>query len=60
VPNQAIFSDGSSDWVLVRKGRDLEKREIELGLRGANRSQIVSGLDPDAEIALFPPGETSS
>jgi len=60
VPNQAIFSDGSSDWVLVRKGRILEKQEIELGLRGANRSQIISGLDQDAEIALFPPGETNT
>jgi len=55
VPNQAIFSDGSGDWVLLRKGGNLEKQEIELGLRGANRSQIVSGLEKDARIALFPP-----
>ncbi|GMR15623.1 MAG: efflux RND transporter periplasmic adaptor subunit [Gammaproteobacteria bacterium] len=60
VPNQAIFSDSSGDWVLIRKGRDLEKQEIELGLRGANRSQIISGLEKNAEIALFPPGENSS
>jgi len=58
VPNQAIFSDGSGDWVLLRKGSDLEKQEIELGLRGANRSQIVSGLEKDAKIALFPPAES--
>ena len=58
VPNQAIFSDGSGDWVLLRKGGDLEKQEIELGLRGANRSQIVSGLEKDAKIALFPPAES--
>jgi multidrug efflux pump subunit AcrA (membrane-fusion protein) len=55
VPNQAIFSDGSGDWVLVRKGGDLVKQEIQLGLRGANRSQIISGLEKDSKIALFPP-----
>jgi HlyD family secretion protein len=58
VPNQAIFSDGSGDWVLLRKGGGLEKQEIELGLRGANRSQIISGLEKDAKIALFPPAES--
>jgi len=55
VPNQAVFSDASGDWVLVREGRDLVRQEIQLGLRGANRSQILSGLEDDAEIALFPP-----
>ena len=59
VPNQAIFSDGSGDWVLLRKGGNLEKQEIELGLRGANRSQIVSGLEKDARVALFPPAEST-
>jgi len=60
VPNQAVFSDGNGDWVLLRKGGKLEKREIELGLRGANRSQIISGLDKDAKIALYPPTESTS
>jgi HlyD family secretion protein len=59
VPNQAIFTDSNGDWVLLRKGRDLEKQEIELGLRGANRSQVVSGLEKGAEIALFPPADSS-
>jgi multidrug efflux pump subunit AcrA (membrane-fusion protein) len=60
VPNQAVFSDGNGDWVLVRKGGDLVKQEIQLGLRGANRSQIISGLKKDSKIALFPPtGENS-
>ncbi len=58
VPNQAIFSDGSGDWVLMRKGRSLVKKEITLGLRGANRSQVVSGLARDAEIALSPPADS--
>ena len=59
VPNQAIFSDGSDDWVLLRKGGNLEKKEIELGLRGANRSQVISGLKKGAKIALFPPAEST-
>jgi len=59
VPNQSVFSDGDGDWVLVRKGGDLVRQEIQLGLRGANRSQIVSGLESDAVIALFPPLDTA-
>jgi len=57
IPNQAVFSDGSGDWVLVSEGRRLVRREIQLGLRGANRSQIISGLEGDDKIALFPPPE---
>ena len=59
IPNQAIFSDGSGDWVFVREGGDLVRREIQLGLRGANRSQILSGLEKDAEIALYLPGDST-
>jgi len=59
IPNQAIFSDGNGEWVLLRKGKNLEKQEIELGLRGANRSQIISGLEKGAKIALFPPAEST-
>ena len=60
IPNQAIFSDNSGDWVLLRKGAELERQEVELGQRGANRSQIISGLQQDSEIALFPPAEGST
>jgi multidrug efflux pump subunit AcrA (membrane-fusion protein) len=59
IPNQAIFSDGSGDWVFVRKGRNLVRREIQLGLRGANRSQILSGLEKNAEVALYLPGDST-
>ena len=59
IPNQAIFSDGSGDWVFVRKGRKLVRREIQLGLRGSNRSQILSGLEKDAKIALYQPGDST-
>lgn len=59
IPNQTIFSDGSGDWVFVRKGRNLVRREIQLGLRGANRSQILSGLEKGTEVALYLPGEST-
>jgi multidrug efflux pump subunit AcrA (membrane-fusion protein) len=55
VPNQALFQDDSGDWVLLRDGRDLKKQPVTLGLRGANRSQIVTGLNTGDEIALYPP-----
>jgi HlyD family secretion protein len=57
IPNQALFQDETGDWVLARNGRDLEKRNVKLGLRGANRSEVVSGLEEGDEIALYsPPG----
>lgn len=58
VPNQAVFSDSKGDWVLLRKGGQLIRHEIKLGLRGANRSQVLNGLDKDDKIALFSPAET--
>ena len=55
IPNQALFQDETGDWVLVRNSRDLKKRSVKLGLRGANRSQVISGLQDGDEIALYPP-----
>lgn len=55
IPNQALFREESGDWVLVREGKDLVRRDVQLGIRGPNRSEIVSGLNPGDEVALFPP-----
>ena len=55
IPNQAMFQDETGDWVLVHNGSGLEKRSVSLGLRGANRSEVVSGLQAGDEIALYPP-----
>ncbi|MDT8321840.1 MAG: HlyD family efflux transporter periplasmic adaptor subunit [Xanthomonadales bacterium] len=60
VPNQAVFRDADGDWVLLRDGRQLQRRTVSLGLRGANRSQITAGLEAGDEIALYPPGEPES
>lgn len=55
IPNQAVFQKDSSNWVLLQEGKELVHRTVKLGLRGANRSQVVEGLEPGDEIALFPP-----
>ena len=55
VPNQAVFQDEEGDWVLVRDGGKLVRQAVELGVRGANRSQVLNGLQAGDEIALFPP-----
>jgi multidrug efflux pump subunit AcrA (membrane-fusion protein) len=60
IPNQAIFNGDSGDWVLVRKGRELVKHPVSLGVRGANRSQVIGGLEAGDEIALFPPADFES
>lgn len=60
VPNQAVFSDTTGDWVLLRKGGQLVKREIKLGLRGANRSQVLDGLEKKDQIALFSPTDAGA
>jgi multidrug efflux pump subunit AcrA (membrane-fusion protein) len=55
VPNQALFREDGRDWVLVRDGGTLVERDVTLGLRGPNRSEIVDGLEAGDEVALFPP-----
>jgi HlyD family secretion protein len=55
IPNQALFQKDDSNWVLLNKRGKLEHQTVQLGVRGANRSQVVAGLEPGDEIALFPP-----
>jgi multidrug efflux pump subunit AcrA (membrane-fusion protein) len=60
VPNQSLYREGEQDWVMVRAGGGLERRDVRLGLRGPNRSQVVSGLEPGESVALFMPGNSRS
>jgi RND family efflux transporter MFP subunit len=55
IPNQAIFQDNAGDWVLVRNGSGLESKRVNLGVRGPDRSEVLSGLKAGEEIALYPP-----
>lgn len=52
VANVAIEEQDGKAWVQVRKGRSHERREIELGVRGTARSQVLSGLQPGEEVLL--------
>ncbi len=58
IPNQSLFQKDASNWVLLQRGGKLEHRTVQLGVRGANRSQVVKGLEPGDEIALFPPASS--
>lgn len=60
VPNQALYRKGDEDWVMVRNGDSLVRRDVRLGLRGPNRSEVVEGLAPGDRVALFMPGEIES
>ena len=55
IPNQSLFQDQTGEWVLVRNGKELAKRRVVLGVRGENRSEVISGLEEGDEIALYPP-----
>lgn len=56
VPNQTLSRDEAGDWVMALEGDIFERRKVTLGVRGANRSQVASGLAAGDEIALYPPG----
>jgi hypothetical protein len=60
VPNQSLYRKDDSDWVIIRRGDRLERRDVQLGLRGPNRSQVVAGLNPGDEVALFLPGASGT
>jgi len=60
IPNQALFKDDKGTWVLLRDGRHFERREVTLGQRGANRSQVTAGLTTGDEIALYLPDGADS
>ncbi len=56
VANVAIEEQDGKAWVQVRKGRGHERRQIELGVRGTARSQVLSGLKAGEEILLSSAG----
>lgn len=55
IPNQALFRQQDQDWVWIANGNGFDKRKVTLGTRGANRSEITSGLETGDEIALYLP-----
>ena len=57
VANVAVQQRGGRSLVQVRKGRGFEEREVELGIRGTARSQVLSGLAADEVVLLSPGGD---
>ncbi len=55
VPNQAVFQSEAGTWVYRLDGAEFEKRSVEIGLRGPNRSEIISGLAAGDQVALIDP-----
>jgi hypothetical protein len=56
VPNLAIDSHGDGATVGVRESGKVVPRGVTLGVRGANRSQVLKGLKPGDEVVLSAPG----
>ncbi|MCA0392611.1 MAG: hypothetical protein LCH70_00600 [Proteobacteria bacterium] len=52
VSNVAVEQQDGKHWVQVRDGRGFTRREVQLGVRGTARSQVVSGLDAGDEVLL--------
>jgi multidrug efflux pump subunit AcrA (membrane-fusion protein) len=63
VPIQAVTRNGDQASVLVVNSQDhIEGRRIQLGLEGANRVEVVSGLSPNERVVVgsrseFRPGD---
>lgn len=56
VANVAVEQQDGKHRVQVRKGREFVHRDIELGVRGTARSQVLAGLEPGDEVLLSPGG----
>lgn len=57
VPNVALASDGDASTVQVLADGKVEQRTLQLGVRGATRSQVLSGLHEGDEVLL---GQTAA
>lgn len=56
VANVAVRAEAGRHFVQVRDGDGFERREVELGVRGGARSQVLSGLEAGDEVLLVAPG----
>ena len=55
VPVQAVIRVGVKPTVYVVKGKELEPRNVELGLDNNKMVRIISGLEPGEVVSLAPP-----
>lgn len=52
VPNVAVRSEAGKHYVQVRDGDAFVRREVELGVRGSARSEVLGGLQAGEEVLL--------
>lgn len=57
VPNVAVRAEAGKHFVRVRDGSGFERREVELGVRGGARSQVLAGLAEGDEVLLVAAGD---
>ena len=57
VANVAVRAEAGKHFVQVRDGDGFERREVELGVRGGARSQVLGGLETGDEVLLVAAGE---
>ncbi|MFZ6863702.1 efflux RND transporter periplasmic adaptor subunit [Undibacterium sp. Ji67W] len=55
VPNIALVQEADHLTVFTRNGKKMTQQKVELGVRGAIRSEIKNGLTAGQEIILTPP-----
>ena len=57
VPNLAVRSEAGKHYVQVREGDGFAQREVELGVRGTARSEVLGGLEAGEEVLLVAGGD---
>jgi hypothetical protein len=53
VPNEAIIEEGDKHIVYVQQEGEYLPREVHTGVQGELLTQIVDGLEPDAQVVTF-------
>ncbi|SKA18347.1 efflux RND transporter periplasmic adaptor subunit [Novilysobacter spongiicola] len=56
VANIALRSEAGRHYVQVRGGEGFARRQVEIGVRGSARSQVLEGLSPGDEVLLVDGG----
>ena len=55
VPVQAVFSEGGSRYCYVRKGKNVNKVNVEIGRQNEDYAEIVAGLNDGDMVSLVKP-----
>jgi RND family efflux transporter MFP subunit len=56
IPNAALRRDADGTFVLVPGVSGLERRDVEIGFRGSDFSELISGARPGELVVLGPAG----